>query len=165
MRCRYNAVNFLQNPHNRHSIGVSFVNLYSALVNAAMRKISCYTWSRYKGRRLYSSFVIYSHVVTYGVQVTTTIWLSSIVIYHAKCCAVPCINEIITLKKSTNSELLALRGGNPSVVDGEDRYCEKSFHVLTSQLRHNGNTILHVAVHRKFPTIKPFTNTQYISMA
>ena len=65
VRCRYNAVNFLQNHHKRHSIarplearyGVSFVgshtHLNSGTVPAVIGTISCYTGPRYNGTRLY----------------------------------------------------------------------------------------------------------------
>ena len=44
-RCRYNAVNFLQNPHKRHPIGRPLVYklwLYSTFFTATMHATSCY---------------------------------------------------------------------------------------------------------------------------
>ena len=62
LRCRYNAVNFLPNPHNGHPLArpsglMSFVNLnfdsYSASVNAVLYDTSCYTGPGYNGTRLH----------------------------------------------------------------------------------------------------------------
>ena len=65
VRCCYNAVKFLRNPHNRHSIGqpvrvrcgVSLVStnydLYSVPATLSMFTISCYIGPRCGGTRLY----------------------------------------------------------------------------------------------------------------
>ena len=65
MRCRYNAVKFLRNPHNRHSIcppvsvgyGVSLVStisdVYSVPATLSMFTMSCYIGARCGGTRLY----------------------------------------------------------------------------------------------------------------
>ena len=66
VRYRYNAVNFLPNPHEIHPIvrplGRGMVcnlwfdtDLYSASANAVQDKILCYIWPRYNGTRLYLS--------------------------------------------------------------------------------------------------------------
>ena len=64
-RCRYNAVKFLRNPHNRHSIcppvrvrcGASLVStnsdVYSVPATLSMFTISCYIGPRCGGTRLY----------------------------------------------------------------------------------------------------------------
>ena len=45
VRCRYNTLNFIENPHNRHS---------SPARVSAVLNISCYTGPNYIGTRLYS---------------------------------------------------------------------------------------------------------------
>ena len=63
VRCRYNAVSFLPNPHKIHSIarplGLGMgcylwfdTDFYSALVNPVLYEISCYIGPRYNGTRL-----------------------------------------------------------------------------------------------------------------
>ena len=66
VRCRYNEVNFLLNPHQRHPIarplgqdmgyifGESNSDLNSTSVTAMMHLISWYTGPRYNGTRLYA---------------------------------------------------------------------------------------------------------------
>ena len=57
MWCRYNAVNSLQIPHNRHHIahpwGMQILNLYSASETKVLYAISYCTGPCYSGTRLY----------------------------------------------------------------------------------------------------------------
>ena len=70
VRCRYNAVNFIQNAHKRHTIArplgrgmvcLLLINtdLYSASIIAVMCAISCYIGPRYNGTWLYIYINIY----------------------------------------------------------------------------------------------------------
>ena len=76
VRCCYNAVNFLANPHNIHPFraryGVSFVSTHSdiwnAWVNAVLYELSCYTGLRYNGTRLYMHRVLVLPAVTGSLQ-------------------------------------------------------------------------------------------------
>ena len=62
-QCRYSAVSFLPNPHNRHTMatyGVSFVNtnfdVCSASVTEVLYAISCCIGPPYNGTQLYLVF-------------------------------------------------------------------------------------------------------------
>ena len=69
VRCRYNTVNFLPNPHKTDTIACLLgrgmgcnlwfdTDLYSASVNAELYEISCYIRPRCNGTRLYTIYMV-----------------------------------------------------------------------------------------------------------
>ena len=88
VRCRYNAVNFLPNPHKIHLItrplgrdmGCNLwfdTGLYSVSVNAVLYEISCYFRPCYNGTLLYKVGDIFVHVSLY--QICKMSWKNAVV--------------------------------------------------------------------------------------
>ena len=69
VRCRFNAFNFLPNPHKIHVRGTKS-SLCSASVTDILCTISCYIGSRYSGTRLHINIYTYidNGLITNGLE-------------------------------------------------------------------------------------------------